>query len=253
VKRFWLFLITIALVSCNNQRYRPSECEALINETPKVYIATAFDIEENAVLTALGVDLASGDIPGICEANNGITYFTVEVPELEKTVVVFSTGVGTKMAEMTTVETARRMNIESLFFAGIAGRIDPELEIGSVVVAKTWYMLPSSDHEDVDLQLLELSKTVEGATFTETGSTSEIYVSDTQYANWIWNSYHASTVDMETYTIAAVANGYEIPFLAIRTVSDFSDGTETRENYKIAAEKSAEYLAKLLNAYFKTP
>lgn len=67
---------------------------------------------------------------------NGVDFVTGKLAG--KDVVLFLSGVSMVNAAMTTQLALDRFGIEAIVFSGIAGGVDPELDIGDVVVADRW-------------------------------------------------------------------------------------------------------------------
>lgn len=67
---------------------------------------------------------------------NGVTFITGKL--LGKDVVLFLSGVSMVNAAMTTQMALDRFTIDRIVFSGIAGGVDPALDVGDVVVAGQW-------------------------------------------------------------------------------------------------------------------
>ncbi|MBK3746078.1 5'-methylthioadenosine/S-adenosylhomocysteine nucleosidase [Paraburkholderia aspalathi] len=67
---------------------------------------------------------------------NGTTFLTGKIEGKE--VVLFLSGVSMVNAAMTTQMALDQFNISSIVFSGIAGGVDPSLNIGDVVVPEQW-------------------------------------------------------------------------------------------------------------------
>lgn len=96
--------------------------------TPRVALMSAFDAElallvqavEQPVRTEIaGIDFTTGTIAG-------------------KPVVLFLSGISMVNAAMATQVALDHFTVSAIVFSGIAGGVDPSLEIGDVVVAERW-------------------------------------------------------------------------------------------------------------------
>ncbi len=99
-----------------------------LDETPRVALISAFEPEwgvhhekltETAEFNRAGVRFVTGRLAG-------------------RDVVLFLSGISMVNAAMTTQMAIDSFNIEAIVFSGIAGGVDPELNIGDVVVAEKW-------------------------------------------------------------------------------------------------------------------
>ncbi|PSJ65821.1 5'-methylthioadenosine/S-adenosylhomocysteine nucleosidase [Kumtagia ephedrae] len=100
----------------------------LLDDKPRIAVVSAFQPE----WLALRADLAEGREHTI----NGRTFVTGTLAG--KDVVLFLSGVSMVNAAMTTQSALDRFSVTSVVFSGIAGGVDPALNIGDVVVADQW-------------------------------------------------------------------------------------------------------------------
>ena len=101
---------------------------ALLDDTPRIAVMSAFGPE----LTALAAATADKKTYGA-----GPAVFTTGVLE-GKRVVLFLSGMSMVNASLTTQAALDRFNVRAIVFSGIAGGVDPALEVGDVVVADRW-------------------------------------------------------------------------------------------------------------------
>jgi adenosylhomocysteine nucleosidase len=102
--------------------------QARLDDTPRTAVISAFGPE----LTAL--EAATTDKHAYAVA--GAT-FTTGVLE-GKPVVLFLSGMSMVNAAMTTQQALDRFKVTRVVFSGIAGGVDPALDVGDVVVAEQW-------------------------------------------------------------------------------------------------------------------
>lgn len=112
----WLVLVP----SVNAQNTNP--------DTPLIAIMSAFEPELKRLLAQTEVEET--------RRINGID-FTVGTLK-EQPVVLFLSGISMVNAAMTTQLVIDKFPIEAIVFSGIAGGVDPALNIGDVVVAERW-------------------------------------------------------------------------------------------------------------------
>jgi adenosylhomocysteine nucleosidase len=101
---------------------------ALLDATPRVAVISAFEPE-------LALLLAKLEHPRKTRVNG--VEFTTGVLQ-GKPVVLFESGVSMTNAAMNTQLALDRFRISHLVFSGIAGGVNPRLNIGDVVVAQRW-------------------------------------------------------------------------------------------------------------------
>lgn len=84
------------------------------------------------------------------------------------------------------------------------------------------------------------------------GVSGPTFVNNTAYRQWVWNTFHADALDMETAAVATVAYVNHVPFIAFRSLSDLAGGgkgtNEASVFLKLAAENSATVVIAYLNA-----
>ncbi|WMS41445.1 5'-methylthioadenosine/S-adenosylhomocysteine nucleosidase [Acuticoccus sp. MNP-M23] len=99
-----------------------------LDETPRVALISAFEPEWGvhhekltgaATYERAGVRFVTGELGG-------------------RDVVLFLSGISMVNAAMTTQMAIDSFNIDTIVFSGIAGGVDPDLNIGDVVVAEKW-------------------------------------------------------------------------------------------------------------------
>lgn len=76
-------------------------------------------------------------------------------------------------------------------------------------------------------------------------ASGDCFVTDSKMRDTIYESTGAYAVDMESASIGHICKLNNIPFLSIRTISDFADGNEDFE--VLAAYKSSQLVKALLN------
>ena len=107
---------------------RPADSHAITDETPRIAIISAFAPE----LAILKSDLEDASVVSV----NGVTFSTGTLEGHE--VVLFLSGISVVNAAMTTQLALDHFAIRDVVFSGIAGGVDPGLNIGDVVIADRW-------------------------------------------------------------------------------------------------------------------
>ncbi|WP_116132037.1 5'-methylthioadenosine/S-adenosylhomocysteine nucleosidase [Tropicimonas sp. IMCC34043] len=117
--------VLIAAVLAALPALAPAE---VLDPTPRIAVISAFEPEWTLMKDVL-------EAPAVQELN-GVTFVTGRVEGKE--VVLFLSGVSMVNAAMTTQLALDHFMIDGIVFSGIAGGVDPDLNIGDVVVAGQW-------------------------------------------------------------------------------------------------------------------
>lgn len=84
------------------------------------------------------------------------------------------------------------------------------------------------------------------------GVSGPTFVDNAAYREWVWQTFHADALDMETAAVAVVAYENRVPFIAFRALSDLAGGgperNEARLFGRLAAENSAAVVIEFLKA-----
>lgn len=99
-----------------------------VDGTPRIGVVSAYEPE--------WVDLKAALEGGVTHEANGVGFVTGTLEGED--IVLFLSGVSMVNAAMTTQMALDRFNITALVFSGIAGGVDPDLDIGDIVVADRW-------------------------------------------------------------------------------------------------------------------
>ncbi|PWG00648.1 5'-methylthioadenosine/adenosylhomocysteine nucleosidase [Levilactobacillus bambusae] len=200
---------------------------------------------------------------------NGIQFYQGTISGQE--VVLVRSGIGKVEAGLTTALLIVEFNVDIVINSGSAGAIDPELNIGDVVVStQTAYhdadarafgyeygqlpQQPARFNASVDWG----NKIVDAAQGTGLTTKKGLIVSGDQFINStdeIDRIRHyfpdALTSEMEGAAIGQVANQFAVPYVVVRAMSDNADGNSgvDFDDFIIdAGKKSAQMLLALFAA-----
>jgi adenosylhomocysteine nucleosidase len=123
----WYSLIFLAFLSMGAIRV-PAHAAPALDTAPRTAVMSAFEPEWTALQTML---VGRKDY-----VLDGITFATGTIDN--KPVVLFLSGVSMVNAAMTTQLVIDRFTIDRIVFSGIAGGVNPQLDIGDVVVPEEW-------------------------------------------------------------------------------------------------------------------
>jgi adenosylhomocysteine nucleosidase len=151
-----------------------------------------------------------------------------------------------------------------VIMVGVAGGLDPALDIGAVVIAAEWVnhqmgkvdaagfsAIREAGPYPVDADLLALAQGLGGIEVGGRGASGDLFVDSAAVRDELFERTGARTVDMETAAVAQVAAQNGLPFIAIRAISDRAGGGlpgEVAYGVEPAAEAASDALRGLLRA-----
>lgn len=183
-------------------------------------------------------------------------YDLLEVEEKiwkNKNIIVAESGIGKVNSSMMVQHIIDKYAPDYIISTGCAGALSKDLSVLDVIVPDfvTYhdffpervmrYSVPDNGNIKVDEKLkkmtIEIVEKMNNVHFVQTNICSgDCYVTDNVTKEEIVKRTGASVVDMESVSIAHVARKNNIPFITIRTISDFADGNDELE--EIAANVS---------------
>lgn len=194
-------------------------------------------------------------------------------------VVLLLSGIGLDRAAETTRAVLDSFDVSGLVFSGIAGGINPNLNIGDVTIPARWGRADGDLKPDddgfwfpADEAMLKIAKgvagsvalvdsTPEGVHLTSeprvitdgNGVSNSFFVDDAEYRDWLWVTFEANAVDMETAAVARVAAERGVPYIAFRSLSDLAGGgpgaNEIDTFFQLAADNAAAVVLAFLTAW----
>lgn len=183
-----------------------------------------------------------------------------------KEVILLRSGIGKVNAAMSTTILLQTFKPDYLINTGSAGGLNPELEVGDVVISN------DVRHHDVDatifgyeygqvpqmpasfkanerlIDIAEQSAKEIGNHAVVTGliTTGDSFINQPEKAAFIKSKFNQlQAVEMEAAAIAQVAYQYNIPFVIIRSLSDIA-GKESHLSFDQYLEKAAVHSANLV-------
>jgi len=299
-----LMIIGVLLGACRTPQQVST---AGVDMTPRIAVLSAYQPELEELL-------ARAEITDR-QVINGRTYHLGRIAGHE--IVLLTTGVSMVNAAMTTQTVLDHFTVTAIVFSGIAGGVNPELNIGDVVVPAQWgqyqeqvfarqmeqgwdtgwasqdfgnfgMMFPQTvsvaregsrpDTEEshfwfpVDSKMLEEARKMASSVELEkcaplgkclghepkiavggNGVSGPTFVDNAEYRTWVWQTFQADALDMETAAVAHVAYANKVSFIAFRSLSDLAGGGPGQNEidifFQLAAKNSAQALAAFLEAW----
>lgn len=194
-----------------------------------------------------------------------LTFFVGKIEE--KKCILVKSGVGKVNAARTTQIMVDHFKVDYILNLGSAGAINNNLEIGDVVIGK--YVVQHDfditafghskgyitgignsivcDREKVEEMEKKIYKLPNDEYKVKFGviATGDIFCTEIAMKDKIRARFNADVVDMECAAIGQVAFLNEVPFMAIRSVSDSPNGENAStfdENLKLASKRCADML-----------
>lgn len=185
-------------------------------------------------------------------------------------VVVSRCGVGKSLSAMLTQHLIDRYTPSAIIFTGVAGALNPELEIGDTVVAKTCMQydldaralgfdlgaVPYTSYRilEGDRELVERALTCKPSNGSVHGGhvltgDSFIVTSKDDSHRYLRDDLSGDAVEMEGASVGLVATVNDIPFVVIRTISDKADASASinfEKFVKKASRNAWEFVDHLL-------
>lgn len=187
-------------------------------------------------------------------------------------VIIVKSGVGKVNAARTTQILIDKLNVEVVINLGSAGALNPELNIGDIVIANKLvqhdfditafnhnkgYITGVGDYIYCDENLINkferVANNIENSAYNiKTGiiASGDIFCTDIDMKNKIYSKFNADCVEMEGAAIAQVCYLDKIPFIVIRSISDSPNGNNAivfDEFVKLASKRCAD----IIKEFFK--
>lgn len=184
-----------------------------------------------------------------------------------KEVVVVRSGIGKVNAGICTQILVDEYNVEAVINTGIAGSLNPAIDIGDIVLSTDTLqhdvdatgfgydlgVIPRMDTSTflADEKLKELAKTScekvnpDIKVFEGRIVSGDQFISDREKKNYIVDNFKGYCTEMEGAAIAQAAYLNNVPFLIIRAISDKADDSATVD-YPTFEAKAIEHSVKLV-------
>ena len=269
--------------------------------TPRIAVVSAFAPE----MTILRAELEGASEHSV----NGVTFATGTLEGRD--VVLFLSGISVVNAAMTVQLALDHFAVERILFSGIAGGVDPALNIGDVVIADRWaqYLemlfareveggwakMPFFEYPYGNFGMMfPRSVTVlrEGSEAPETrfwfpadgvmlagvgraasgtvlarcvtqdrclrdaprivvggaGVSGGAFIDNAEFRTWVFETFEARVLDMESAAVAHVAYANGVPFIAVRSLADLAGGGAGANQMEVFLELAAGNAAMVVKA-----
>jgi adenosylhomocysteine/aminodeoxyfutalosine nucleosidase len=194
-------------------------------------------------------------------------YYEAKLDNLD--VVIAYSKIGKVFSTLTATTMIEKFGCDTLLFSGVAGGINPELNIGDLIVANKLtqhdlditafghppgYVPGGGVFVKTDEKLkniaLEVAKENNIKLIDGIIATGDQFVANEERKNFILNTFNADALEMEGASVAIVCDALNIPCLILRAISDTADMDAEfnfEEFLENSAKKSADFLLKVIN------
>lgn len=198
----------------------------------------------------------------------GITYYKGVLNQ--KNVVLCKSGVGKVNASICTQILIDDFQVTHVIFTGVAGGVDPLLNIGDIVISEDCIQhdldvtalgfrrgeIPYADVSTfvADAKLIQIAQE-SGESIHDVQITSgrilsgDQFIADRELVQTLYTELKGACVEMEGAAVAQVCFLNQIPFVVIRSLSDKADGSahiNFLEFTKLASQRSFHMVEKML-------
>lgn len=176
-------------------------------------------------------------------------------------VVLAKCGVGKVCAAACAQLLASRFGVTHLINTGIAGAIDPSLEVGDIVVADRCAYYDVNVHhydyapgqvpgmpavfevdDDMYEDLLAAGCLADGTPLEGLAVTGDNFICTYEQRIQLWQGFRPLCCDMEGAAVGQIAHMNGLPFAVLRVISDKADGTTSDDADANAANMAATIL-----------
>jgi len=204
------------------------------------------------------------DVKETVYANN--KYYEVNYKGLD--IVIAYSKIGKVFASLTASTMIQKFGCDTLLFSGVAGGINPKLEIGDLIIADKLCQhdlditafghphgfVPEGNvfietDENLRKIAIEVAKENNLKVIEGTIATGDQFVHSSERKEFIESTFNADALEMEGASVAVICNALDIPFFILRAISDTADmeaGFDFEEFLKSSAQTSAEYLIQIV-------
>jgi len=188
-----------------------------------------------------------------------------------RSVVVCKSGVGKVNAAVCTQLLIDRYKVDAIIFTGVAGALDPELDIGDIVISRSCMQhdmdvsalgfargaIPYQEVSDFpsDERLIRLAEQAGERVFPGRCRVGKVlsgdqFIADRERVKDLHATFAGSCVEMEGASVAQVCHMNGIPHVVIRSMSDKADGS-AHINFSAFTVEAANRSFAIVNAILK--
>lgn len=195
------------------------------------------------------------------------TYYLVNQDGNE--IVIANSKIGKVFAALTAASLIQHFNCEMILFTGVAGGINPVLNIGDMIIADKLcqhdlditafghpygYVPGGKVFLEPSKELINVVQEVANDNNLQltvgTIATGDQFIADSDKKDFIAKTFNADALEMEGAAVAVVCDALNIPYVIIRSISDTANGSADMD-FDTFLEKAAQNSAKLMQKIIK--
>src|SRR5574344_1501669 len=184
-------------------------------------------------------------------------------------IVIAHSKIGKVFATLTASTLIQKFSCDTLLFSGVAGAVNPKLNIGDLVIAKQLcqhdlditafghhhgFVPGGSVFVNSSAELNTVAKTVANENNLKVIdgiiATGDQFVHSNDRKEFIEKTFKADALEMEGASVAVVCDFLNVPFFILRAISDSANGEanfDFDEFLENSAKISANYLIKIVD------
>ncbi len=173
----------------------------------------------------------------------GMTFFKGKLNN--KDVVLVESGIGKVNSAICTTILITGFKAEKVIFTGVAGGVNPKLNVGDIVVSNDLIQhdvdvtafgckygeIPRMDNSIFKADEILAEKAYNAAKYLFKNKTiikgrvlsGDQFVSSAEKTKWFQDTFKGDCVEMEGASVAHVCHLFKVPFVVIRSISDKAD------------------------------
>jgi adenosylhomocysteine/aminodeoxyfutalosine nucleosidase len=194
-------------------------------------------------------------------------YYEAKYKDID--IVVAYSKIGKVFSTLTATTLIQKFHCDTLLFSGVAGGINPALEIGDLIVASKLTQhdldITAFGHPfgfvpggDVFVKTDEKLKNIALETAKQNGikiiegiiATGDQFIANEERKKFILDTFGADALEMEGASVAVVCDALDVPCLILRAISDTANmdaGFNFEEFLETSAKNSARFLIKIID------
>ncbi len=206
------------------------------------------------------------DVKKVDYAKNSYYEATYKGKEL----VIAYSKIGKVFSSLTASTLIEKFSCSTLLFSGVAGAINPKLNIGDLIIADKLcqhdldisifghdfgYVPEGAKFVESDEKLREIAKEVASknnlSVIEGTIATGDQFVASTERKEFISKNFQADALEMEGASVAVVCDALDVPFFILRAISDTANddaGVDFDEFMVSSAKISANFILDIVES-----
>jgi len=142
-----------------------------------------------------------------------------------KKVVLCKSGVGKVNAAACTQILIDRFGVDAIIFTGLAGALDPTLNIGDIVIPFADRSVFPADERLIKLAAEAGESVAEGRVLIGRVLSGDQFIADRELVRKLHTEMGGACIEMEGSAVAQVCAMNGLPYVVIRSMSDKADGS----------------------------